>query len=152
MSQSANFQSCWDRSFWVEPTKQRIKCLAQGHNTVPLVRLEPATPRSQIKHSFTEPPHSCLLYSKTGLKRPLKRRLKIVFQDRLLLNAGQKYCRMLQGEQESILQYFRPSLSYHLSLRSLLCLFLSGNPKHTDSYKQKKCFPLPKTTFFCSSK
>ena len=26
----------------------------------------------------------------------------------------------------SILQYFRPSLSYHLSFRSLLCLFLSG--------------------------
>ena len=25
----------------------------------------------------------------------------------------------------SILQYFRPSLSYHLSLRSLFCLFLS---------------------------
>ena len=26
----------------------------------------------------------------------------------------------------SILQYFRPSLLYHLSLRSLFCLFLSG--------------------------
>ena len=26
----------------------------------------------------------------------------------------------------SILQYFPPSLSYHLSLRSLFCLFLSG--------------------------
>ena len=26
----------------------------------------------------------------------------------------------------SILQYFRPLLSYHLSLRSLFCLFLSG--------------------------
>ena len=26
----------------------------------------------------------------------------------------------------SILQYFRPSLSYHLSLRSVCCLFLSG--------------------------
>ena len=26
----------------------------------------------------------------------------------------------------SILQYFRTSLSYHLSLRSLFCLFLSG--------------------------
>ena len=26
----------------------------------------------------------------------------------------------------SILQYFRPSSSYHLSLRSLFCLFLSG--------------------------
>ena len=28
--------------------------------------------------------------------------------------------------QESILQYFRPSLSYHLFLRPLFCLFLSG--------------------------
>ena len=27
----------------------------------------------------------------------------------------------------SILQYFRPSLSYHLSLRSLFCLLLSGH-------------------------
>ena len=27
----------------------------------------------------------------------------------------------------SILQHFRPSLSYHLSLRSLFCLFLSGH-------------------------
>ena len=52
-----------------------------------------------------------------------KRRPKIVFKDRLSLNAGQKYCRMLQ---ESILQYFRTSLSYHLSLRPLFCLFLSG--------------------------
>ena len=32
-----------------------------------------------------------------------KRRTKIGFQDRLSLNAGQKYCRMLR---ESILQYF----------------------------------------------
>ena len=48
-----------------------------------------------------------------------KRRPKIVFQDRLSLNAGQKYCML----QESILQYFRPSLSYHLSLRPLFCLF-----------------------------
>ena len=54
-----------------------------------------------------------------------KRRPKIGFLDRLslLINAGLKYCRMLQ---ESILQYVRPSLSYNLSLRSLFCLFLSG--------------------------
>ena len=52
-----------------------------------------------------------------------KRRPKISLQDRLLLHAGQKYCRMLQ---ESILQYFQPPLSYHLSLRPLLRLFLSG--------------------------
>ena len=30
-------------------------CLAQGHNAVTLVRLEPATARSRVKHSTTEP-------------------------------------------------------------------------------------------------
>ena len=34
---------------------------------------------------------------------------------------------MAECSKGSILQYFRPSLSYHLSLRSLFCLFLSGN-------------------------
>ena len=66
--------------------------------------------------------------------RPLKKKAKIGFQDRLPFNSGQKYCRMLH---ESILQYFRPSLSYHLSLRPLFCLFLSGRlrlvlPYYTD--------------------
>ena len=63
------------------------------------------------------------VYSKTGLKRPHKKKTKTDFLDRLSLNAGEKYCRMLQ---ESILQYFQPSLSYRLSLRPLFCLFLSG--------------------------
>ena len=54
-----NFQLCWDRSSWVEPvTKQGLMCLAQGHNSVTSVRLEPATPWSQVKHSTTEPLHS----------------------------------------------------------------------------------------------
>ena len=35
-----------------------------------------------------------------------KRRPKIGFQDQLLLNAGQKYCRMLQGEHSAILLAF----------------------------------------------
>ena len=61
---------------------------------------------------------------KPVLRGHLKRRRKIGFQDRLSLNAGQKYCRMLQ---EGILQYFGPSLSYHLSSRPLICLFLSGS-------------------------
>ena len=67
------------------------------------------------------------IYSKTCLKvkRPLSKRSHIGFQDQLSLNAGQKYCRMLQREHSailstlvklcskgSILQYFRPSLSY----------------------------------------
>ena len=46
------------------------------------------------------------LYSKTCLKQPLSKRLKIVFQDQLSLNAGQKYCRMLQGEHSAILSTF----------------------------------------------
>ena len=63
--------------------------------------------------------HTCICmhtYSKTCLKQPLKKTTKIGFQDWLWLYAG----------QESILQYFQPSLSYLLSLRSLFCLFLSG--------------------------
>ena len=31
-------------------TKQRINCLAQGHNAVALVRIEHVTPRSRVKH------------------------------------------------------------------------------------------------------
>ena len=45
-------------------------------------------------------------YSKTCLKRPLKKKTKIDFQDRLTLNAGQKYCRMLQREHSAILSTF----------------------------------------------
>ena len=37
------------------------------------------------------------------------------------------YCLMqVKSIAESILQYFRPSLSYHLPLRPLFCIFLSG--------------------------
>ena len=60
------------------------------------------------------------MYSETCVKRPLLKRPKIDFQDQLSLNAGQKV------SKGSILQYFRPSLSYDLSLRSVFCLFLSG--------------------------
>ena len=63
------------------------------------VRLEPAAPRSLVKHSTTEP----LCSRKTCVKRPLLKRPKIGFQERLPLNAGQKYCRMLQGEHSAIL-------------------------------------------------
>ena len=55
-------------------------------------------------------------YSKTCLKRPLKKKTKMGFQDRLWLNAGQKYFRMLQrgafcntfnqGEHSAILSTF----------------------------------------------
>ena len=35
-----------------------------------------------------------------------QKKTKIDFQDRLSLNAGQKYCRMLQGEHSAILLTF----------------------------------------------
>ena len=41
-------------------------------------------------------------YSKNCVKQPLLKRQRIGFQDHLLLNAGQKYCRMLQGEHSAI--------------------------------------------------
>ena len=46
------------------------------------------------------------MYSKICVKRPLSKRPKIGFQDQLSLNAGQKYCRMLQGEHSAILLTF----------------------------------------------
>ena len=45
-------------------------------------------------------------YSRTCLKRPLKKNTKIGFRDRLSLYAGPKYCRMLQGEHSAILSTF----------------------------------------------
>ena len=32
-----------------------LMCLAQGHNAVMLLRLEPTAPQSRVKHSTTEP-------------------------------------------------------------------------------------------------
>ena len=64
------------------------------------------------------PVHDPTKYSKTCLKWPLKKKTKIGFQDRLSLNAGQKvlqnaplnagqkYCRMLQGEHSAIVLTF----------------------------------------------
>ena len=45
-------------------------------------------------------------YSKTCLKWPLKKEDQNFFLDRLSLSAGQKYCRMLQGEHSAILSTF----------------------------------------------
>ena len=40
------------------------------------------------------------------MKGPLSKRPKVGFQDQLWLNAGQKYCRMLQGDHSAILLTF----------------------------------------------
>ena len=55
-------------------------------------------------------------YSKTCLQRRYSKHQNIVFKPNY---------RLMQVKS-IILQFFRPSLSYHLSLRSLFCLFLTG--------------------------
>ena len=42
------------------------------------------------------------MYSKTCLKRTLKKEDQNGFQDRLSINASQKYCRMPHGEHSAI--------------------------------------------------
>ena len=63
------------------------------------------------------------IYSKTCLKQPFKKKTKIGFKTNYCLMQVKSIAECPKG---SILQYFRPSLSYHLSLRYLFCLFLSG--------------------------
>ena len=51
-----NFSVMSDRTFVCgTSTKQGLMCLAKGQNPVMSVRLKPATPRSRVKHSTTEP-------------------------------------------------------------------------------------------------
>ena len=58
---STIFQLNRDGSSWVEPVLSLDKCvLLKDHNAVTPVRLEPATPRSRVKHSTTEPLRSLL--------------------------------------------------------------------------------------------
>ena len=61
-----------------------------------------------------------LLYNKTCLKRPLSKRPKLFFKTNYQL------MQIKSIAECSLPQYFRPSLSYNLSLRSSFCLFLSG--------------------------
>ena len=53
---STIFQLYRDRSSWVEPVLSYDKfVLLKDHNAVTPVRLEPAAPRSRVKHFTTEP-------------------------------------------------------------------------------------------------
>ena len=64
------------------------------------------------------------------------------FQGRLSLNAGQS---IAECSPWSILQYFRPSLSYYFSFISLFSLFLSGRFRQVLQYCYTlfKCLLLP---------
>ena len=60
------------------------------------------------------------IYSKTCLKRPLSKRPNLVFKTDYRLMQVKSIAECSKG---SILQSFGPSLSYHLALRPLFCLF-----------------------------
>ena len=62
------------------------------------------TPSIQRPFIWKHKSASLQIYSITCLKRSLKKKTKIGFQDWLSLNAGQKYCRML--EHSAILSTF----------------------------------------------
>ena len=55
--------------------------------------------------------------------KPLSKRQKIGFQDQLSLNAGQKYCRMLQGEHSAIISTF---IKLPFVIKVFVLSFLSG--------------------------
>ena len=77
------------------------------------------------------------MYSKTCLKWPFKMKTKIGFQDRLSLNVGQKYCRMLQKEHSAILSTF---IKLPSAIKNLFCLFLRGHFGQVLLYKQNKMY------------
>ena len=62
-------------------------------------------------------------YVKPVLSSHSKRRPKFVFKTDSHLMQVESIAECSKG---SILQYIRPSLRYHLSIRPLFCLFLSG--------------------------
>ena len=61
-----------------------------------------------------------LNYSKTCVKRPLSKTENWTKYRLMQLKS------IVERSKGSILQYFRPQLSYHLSLRPLFCQFLDG--------------------------
>ena len=84
-----------------------------------------------------------LRYSKTLIKRSLKKRTKTVFKANYCLMQVKSITKCSMG---SILQYFRPSLNYSLSLRSLFCQFLSGHLRKVLLYV-KVCIYLSQVKF-----
>ena len=100
-----------------------------------------------------------LWYSKTCLRWPLKKKTKIVFQYGLSLNAGQKYCRMRQGEHSAILSTFIKPLFiikilvlpiFEWPLKTGFTIFLyrwwNQREKYRTNTERKPCYRVP---LFC---
>ena len=72
-------------------TRQWLMCLAEGHNAVPLLRLEPTTLWSQFKHYTTEPIRS------NTKKIILLRFVLLIFQGVCFSKAGAKLTTRLRS-------------------------------------------------------
>ena len=72
------------------------------------------------------------IYSKTCVIRPPSKRPKLGGQDQFSLNAGQKYCRMLQREHSAILSTFikLPFVIKIFVLSIFECPFYTGFTVH----------------------
>ena len=77
------------------------------------------------------------IFSVCTVKGPLSKRPKLGFQDLLWLNAGQKYCRMLQGKHSAILSTF---IKLPFVIKTFDLLFLSCRFTHVLPYFYRKCF------------
>ena len=90
-----------------------LRCLPMSHKKVARLKWVNRRILDQTKRNAVKP----------ALSDHFKGRPKLVFKT--------EYCLMqvksIAECSKSILQYFRPPLSYHLSLRPLFCLFLSGH-------------------------
>ena len=103
------------------------------------VRLEPATLRTRVKHSTTEPLRYKPVWSGHSKTPP-----KLVFKTDYCLMQVKSIAECSKG---SSLQYFRPSLSYHLSLVSVFCLFLSGRLRFYCTFEWEEICPKEMTQF-----
>ena len=98
VGQSDPWSKKWLVIFWNDGPKHiKLTTVNFGLYTLPTHR---------HRHLFAYMHIDCWLYSKTCLKWPLKK------EDQLSLYAGQKYCRMPQGEHSAILSTFIKLLIY----------------------------------------
>ena len=92
------------------PGLKWIKCLAQGHNSVPPVKQEPTTPLSGVKPSTTEPPHSSQLCTYLRVTKSHKLDMSPPFGCHLVAERTQFSNR--QSSEEKIIQVKIQDLSY----------------------------------------
>ena len=121
---STIFQLNRDGSSWVEPVLSKDKCvLLKVHNAV---RLEPAAPRSRVKHSTTEPLHSlriCFGWEIRffSVKHSLSGELGMMIGEIL---GSILYCLMQMGEW-----FLEEFVSIRAVTWSILCLYQSHDTK-----------------------